>query len=185
VPSAVSNRYATALADTIASPGAGKPATDPQAVVSQLAEFNKFFSESSELRIVFSTPAVSADKKKAILAQVTAGMGFDPVTVNFLSVVIDHERMALLGEIAEAFQAILHERMGITVAEITTARPLEEAEKAALAGALGAKTGRQVRMNFSLDPNLIGGVVARIGSTIYDGSVRGSLVRLRGELAGE
>ncbi len=185
MPSAVSYRYATALADTIASPGSGKPARDPQPIAAQLAEFSTLFRENHELKIVFSTPAISTDKKKSILAQITAGMGLDPVTINFLSVVIDHERMSLLGDIVEAFQAILHERMGVAVAEITTARPLEEAEKESLAGALSAKTGKRVRMNFSLDPNLIGGVVARIGSTIYDGSVRGSLVRLRGELSGE
>ena len=182
MPSAVSFRYANALADIVAAPVSGKPAHDPQSIAGQLERFQSVFSQNHELRIVFSTPAVSGEKKKKILGQIAPSIELCPVAVNFLSVVIDHDRMALLGEIIEAFHAILNERLGVAVAEISSARPLEEAEKAALSGALNAKTGKQVRMNFSLDPKLIGGVVARIGSTIYDGSVRGSLDRLRAEL---
>jgi len=112
-------------------------------------------------------------------------MNIDAVTRNFLNVVIDHDRMELLDEIVEAYESLVNERLGITTADVITARPLGEAEKQDLAGALSAKTGKTVRMNFSLDPNLIGGVVARVGSTIYDGSVRGSLERLREQLTSE
>jgi F-type H+-transporting ATPase subunit delta len=182
MPSVVSFRYANALADIVATPVAGKPVHDPQAIAAQVERFHSVFLENSELRIVFSTPAVSAEKKKKILGQVAASLELGPVAVNFLSVIVDHNRMALLGEIIEALHASLNERLGVAVADISSARPLEEAEKTALSGALNAKTGKKVRMNFSLDPHLIGGVVARIGSTIYDGSVRGSLDRLRAEL---
>jgi F-type H+-transporting ATPase subunit delta len=182
MPSAVSFRYATALADTVESPGPGKPARDPQVIASQLAQFNALFNENHELRIVFSTPAVAAARKKAILAKLASELGLETVTANFLNVVIDHDRMGLVGEILEAYQSILNERLGIAVAQIASAHPLEEDEKQQLAGALSAKTGRQVTLNFSLDPRLIGGVVARIGSTVYDGSVRGYLDRLRAEL---
>jgi F-type H+-transporting ATPase subunit delta len=106
----------------------------------------------------------------------------DQLTKNFLNVVIQHDRMSLIGEIAAAFRTLLDERTGVAVAEITTARPLDDTEKQELAAALKARTGKQVRMNFALDPALIGGVTARIGSTIYDGSVRGQLARLRDEL---
>lgn len=185
MPSAVSFRYAAALADALAAPGAGKPAGDPERIAAQLEQFRQLFEENSELRIVFSTPAVSAEKKKMVLSKLAAEMGLDPVTANFLNVVMDHERMDLLGEVIEALQAILNERLGIVVADVTTARPLEEVEKQELATALSARTGKQVRMNFALDRDLIGGVVARIGSVIYDGSVRGYLSRLRSELTGE
>ena len=90
--------------------------------------------------------------------------------------------MIFLGEITEAFGALLDERLGVALAEITSARALDETEQKQLADALHAKTGKQVRMNFSLDRDLIGGIVARIGSTIYDGSVRGQLERIRGKL---
>ena len=181
MPSAVSFRYARALADTVGN----QAARDPQAIASQLEEFHALLSGSGELRILFSTPAVTAEKKKAVLAELAQAMGLEPVTRNFLNVVIDHDRMGLLGEIAEAFEALLNERLGIAVAEVTAARPLEEAEKQELTSALAAKTGKQIRLNFSLDPSLVGGIVARVGSTIYDGSVRGQLRRLRAELVGE
>jgi F-type H+-transporting ATPase subunit delta len=180
MPSAVSFRYAIALADSLSG-----SATDPQAIASQLKEFDTFLNESHELRIVFSTPAVSPEKKKAILADLAQTTRLDAVTRSFLKVVIDHDRMPLLGEIAEAFEALLNERLGIAVAEVTAARQLDEDEKHELAEALAAKTGKKVRMNFSLDPSLIGGLVARVGSTIYDGSVRGQLGRLRAKLVGE
>jgi F-type H+-transporting ATPase subunit delta len=143
------------------------------------------FAETPELQILFSTPAVSAEKKKAVLAKVGAQMALNPLTINFLSVVIDHERMSMLDEILEALQSVLNDRLGIAVAEITTARPLDDTEKSTLAGALGNKTGKKVEMKFALDPRLIGGVVARVGSTIYDGSVRGYLNRLRAELTSD
>ncbi|MBI2816828.1 MAG: ATP synthase F1 subunit delta [Acidobacteria bacterium] len=185
MPSAVSFRYASALADTLAAPGAGRPTFNPETIATQLEQFHQLLGESNELRIVFSTPAVSTDKKKAILAKLAPGAGLDSITANFLSVVIDHDRMGLLGEIIEAFQTILHERMGTAIAEVTTARPLEESEQKELTAALSAKTGKSIRLNLLLDPNLIGGVVARIGSVIYDGSIRGYLSRLRTELTSE
>ncbi len=182
MPSAVSSRYARALVDIVTGPAATEAGKDPKLVAMRLAEFHTLLAESSELRILFSTPAVAAAKKKAILAELALRLELDVLTKNFLNVLIDNDRMILLGEIAEAFDSLLDERLGVVLAEITTARTLEEAEQQQLAGALHAKTGKQVRMNFSLDPNLIGGIVARIGSTIYDGSVRGQLERIRGKL---
>jgi F-type H+-transporting ATPase subunit delta len=105
-----------------------------------------------------------------------------PHTLSFLLVVLQHDRMAHLAEIAEAFDSLLNERLGIVVAAVRSARPLEEPEKQELASALRARTGKQVEMTFTLDPGLIAGVVAQVGSTIYDGSVRGQLERLRIDL---
>ena len=124
-------------------------------------------------------------KKRAVLGELAARLELEPLTKNFLNVVIHHDRMNLLGEIAASFRMLLDERFGVTVAEVTAARTLEEGEKEELARALSARTGKQVRMTFSLDPTLIGGLLARIGSTIYDGSVRGQLERLRAGLVAE
>jgi len=112
-------------------------------------------------------------------------MGVHPLAQNFLAVVLEHDRFVLLGEIVEAFELLLNERMGIVVAEVSSARELGDAEKQALETALRQRTGKQVQMSYSLDPALIGGVTAQVGSTIYDGSVRGQLERLRAELAGQ
>lgn len=183
--SAVSLRYARALVDALLGQRPGLPASTAEVIPNQLEAFQSLLEENAELRILFSTPAISAVKKRIVLAELASRLGWEPMTRNFLNVVIQHDRMNLLGEIAAAFRALLDERMGITVAEITTARPLEEPEKKELETALHARTGRQVRLSFLLDPELIGGVTARVGSTIYDGSVRGQLERLRAGLMAE
>ena len=182
MPSAVSSRYARALVDIVTGPAATEAGKDPKAVAAQLAEFRTLLAENPELRILFSTPAVPAAKKKAVLNELAPRLELDSATRNFLNVLIDNDRMIFLGEITEAFGALLDERLGVALAEITSARALDETEQKQLADALRAKTGKQVRMNFSLDRDLIGGIVARIGSTIYDGSVRGQLERIRGKL---
>jgi F-type H+-transporting ATPase subunit delta len=163
--SAAANRYARALVDVVTAPGAA----NPQAVV-------------AELRILCATPAIPVAQKSAVIDKLAPLAGLSGVARNFLKVVLDHDRMGDLTEIIEGFEALLNEKLGIAIAEITSARPLDETEKTQLAAALKARTGRQVQVTYSQDPGLIAGVVARIGSTVYDGSVRGQLDRLRSEL---
>ena len=182
MPSTVSLRYARALVDVLLGQRPGVPAIPPEVIPNQLDAFDSLLQENAELRILFLTPAISAAKKRAVLAELAPRLELEPLTKNFLNVVIQHGRMNLLVEIAAAFRTLLDERMGIALAEITTARPLDQGEQQEMEGALRARTGQQVRMNFALDPNLIGGVLARVGSTIYDGSVRGQLDRLRAGL---
>jgi F-type H+-transporting ATPase subunit delta len=183
VPSAVSFRYARALVDVATEPG--KTQGDPQLLTAQLKEFAELLDANAELKILFETPAVAVAKKIAVLGEIAQKMGLQQVVQNFLSVVLEHERIGHLAEIIEAFEQLLNERLGIVVAEVSSASALAEAERKELEQALRARTGKQVRMNFSLDPALIGGVTAKVGSTIYDGSVRGRLERLRAELASQ
>ena len=183
MPSAVAFRYARALVDVVTAPGAVAAPRDPRVVASQLAEFEQLLQQNAELRILFTTPAIQVVKKNAVLGGIAPMLGLEPLTHRFLSVVLEHQRIPLLGEITEAYEFLLNERLGVVVAQVTSARPLGETEKQDLARALRTRTGKQVQMTFSLDPGLIGGVVAQVGSTIYDGSVRGQLDRLRAELA--
>jgi F-type H+-transporting ATPase subunit delta len=185
MPSAVAFRYARALVDVVTAPGAAAPPRDPRAVGSQLAEFEQVLRQNAELQILFATPAIPTAKKIAVLGSLAPMAGLEPLAQRFLSVVLQHERISLLAEITEAYQLALNERLGVVVAQVTSARPLGEAEKQQLSSALRARTGKQVQMTFALDPGLIGGVVAQVGSTIYDGSVRGHLERLRAELASQ
>jgi F-type H+-transporting ATPase subunit delta len=186
VPSAAAFRYARALVDVVTAPGvSGAQPTlqiDPQKVVEELKTFEKLLSDNPELRIVSATPAIPPERKRAVIDQIAPLAGLSNISRNFIKVVLDHERMGDLTEIIEGFQTLLNERLGIAVAEVTSARPLEEGEKILLASALKVRTGRQVQVSYSQDPSLIAGVVARIGSTVYDGSVRGQLERLRSEL---
>ena len=177
---AVAARYARALTDVVTRPGA--PET-PEAVERQLREFQAFVAESPELRTVLASPAVSAPRKKALLERLGARIGLSRVGRNFLFVLVDHRRIGLLGTILDAFRALVDERLGMVEAQVTAAAPLAEAERAELEAALGRLTGRRVRATYAVDPGLIGGAVTRIGSTIYDGSVREQLRLLRERLS--
>ena len=181
MPSALSFRYARALTDIVTTLGA-PAAADPKVITSQLTEFVDLIKGNSELAILFATPAVSTAKKTAVLGELSKSLSLAPLTKNFLTVVLQHERMDWLQEIVEAFNTSLDERLGVVLAEITSARTLEEKDQQELTEALSHRTGKQVKVRFALDPALIGGVTARVGSTIYDGSVRGQLDRLRNDL---
>ena len=185
MPSAVSFRYARALVDVVAGRSAASGGRDPRAITAQLREFEQLLEQNAELKVLFATPAVPVAKKRAVLASLAPIAGMEPVTQNFLTVLLQHDRIPLLGEMVEAFELLLNERLGVVVAQVTSARALDESERQELAGALRKRTGKQVQMNFALDPSLIGGVLAQVGSTIYDGSVRGQLERLKAELAGQ
>jgi F-type H+-transporting ATPase subunit delta len=182
MPSTVSLRYARALVDALTGQRVEVSPAALDQIPAQLDEFEALLRENQELRILFSTPAISTAKKRAVLAELASRLKLEQLTKNFLNVVIQHDRMNLIGEITAAFRTLLDERTGMAVAEVTTARPLDDAAREELAEALKARTGRHVRMKFALDPALIGGVTARVGSTIYDGSVRGQLERLRTDL---
>jgi F-type H+-transporting ATPase subunit delta len=178
MPSAASFRYARALVDVATEPGA----SDPKQVVAELRTFDSLLADNLELRILCATPAIPVEQKNSVMDQIAPRAGLSKISRNFLKVVLDHDRMGNLTEIIEGFETLLNEKLGIAVAEVTSARLLDEAERTQLASALKARTGRQVQISFSEDPGLIAGVVARIGSTVYDGSVRGQLDRLRSQL---
>ena len=125
MPSAVALRYARALADAALDRQAKQQMGDPRSLTAELTGFCALLEQTPELRILFSTPAIPTAKKKTVLADLAPLAGLSPLSRNFLSVVLDHDRMPLLREIAAAFEDILDERLGIIEAEITAARPLE------------------------------------------------------------
>ncbi|HXK02943.1 MAG TPA: ATP synthase F1 subunit delta, partial [Verrucomicrobiae bacterium] len=104
---------------------------------------------------------------------------------NFLFVLIDHRRVPELPAILQSFELTIDQRLGFARADVASARELTQAQRTALNAVLEQMTGKRVRMRFSVDQGLIGGVVARIGSTVYDGSVRGQLDSLGRRLASE
>ncbi len=179
---ALANRYARALVDVALKPGAVET---PQKIAAGLADFLSALGSSAELRGVLASPAVAPEKKRSVLAALGEKLELGRTTQNFLRVVVDRRRLSLLGEMVSAFQALLDERAGIVRAEVTAAQPVEEAQQAALAEKLSGVTGKRVLPQFAVDPALLGGAVARIGSTIYDGSVRGRLRTLGRKLATE
>jgi F-type H+-transporting ATPase subunit delta len=179
--SAVANRYARALVDVVMAPGS---ALKPEDAVGQLRAVDAIFQESLELRTAMLTPAIQNSRKRAVMAKLLERTGGSTLIRNFAYVLIDHRRIAIIGEIRQAFELQLDERLGFARAEVTSAAPLDERLSAGLESELSALTGKRMRLRFDVDPALLGGVVARIGSTVYDGSVRGELRELGRKLAG-
>lgn len=177
MPAAVANRYARALMDVVFPAGAA------DRTLAEMRKFREVLSESSELRLALETPAVPKARKLAVVTKLGAQLGLSREVANFLLVVADHRRFATLNEIIAAFERLVNERMGILKVDVTSALPLDDAQQTALANGIGAATGKKIGMHVTVDPALIGGVVARIGSDVYDGSVLGRLENLGKKLA--
>ncbi len=178
MPIAVASRYARALADVVGSRG------DYRAVERELADFAAAYQAGPGLREVFETPAVSLDGKIKVLDAILARMGASRITSNFLRVLVSHFRMPLLDEIREAFARIVNDRMGIVEVNVYSASALSEEARQTLRSQFQQVTQKQVEMDFHLRENLLGGILAQIRSTVYDGTVRGQLDRIREKLTG-
>jgi F-type H+-transporting ATPase subunit delta len=177
--SAVSNRYARALVDIVMAPGSP---LKPEDAVAQLRAVEETLAASAELRTALLTPAIPTSRKHAVMARVLEIVGGSQVIRNFVYVVIDHRRIGIIGDIRGAFELLLDERMGFVRAEVTSAVRLAQSRSASLESELSRLTGKRMRLRFDVDPELLGGALARIGSTVYDGSVRGELQQLRRRL---
>ena len=180
--SAVATRYANALADVVTAPGS---AVQPQDVLAELRGFEAALRSSPELSNALISPAVPPGRKRAVVGRIADTLELSRVARNLLFVLIDHRRIAALEGVLHSFEIIVDERLGFARADVTSARELTEAQRTALNARLERMTGKRIRMRFAVDASLIGGVVARIGSTVYDGSVRGQLGALGQRLATE
>lgn len=178
--SVVATRYAKALVDVVAAPGSK---VDPSVALAQLRSIESVFADSADLRNALLSPAVSPSRKRAVVASILRPLALHKQVLNFLFVVIDHRRVHEFSSITEAFEALLDERLGYVRADVTTARELTPDQTAILETEISRVAGKKAKLKFSTDPGLVAGVVARIGSTVYDGSVRGQLDRLRTKLA--
>jgi F-type H+-transporting ATPase subunit delta len=174
----VTSRYARALADVVV-----ERKLDAAKTIEQLDALAAALAMSPELRNVWDNPAVGAAQKRKVLDVLAGKLGAGKEVRNFLAVLIDNRRIAILPEIARQVRAELYERMGIAEAEVTTLRELAPEEKRALEAQLARLTGKQVRARYATDKNILGGAVVRVGSTIYDGSVKGQLQRLKQALS--
>lgn len=178
--SAVAFRYARAFADVVMAPGSP---LQPADAVSQLRDIRSVTDASSDLRHALRSPAVRTSQKRAVIGRFADELGLARLTRNFLFVLIDHHRIADLADVCEAFETEIDLRLGFVRAEVLSAQPLDPRQTAALEAGLTQLTGKQIRARFQVDESLIGGVIARIGSTVYDGSIRGQLDNLRRQIA--
>ncbi|HET9803497.1 MAG TPA: ATP synthase F1 subunit delta [Candidatus Acidoferrum sp.] len=172
-------QYANALADVALQQDAAEPVTK------QLNDFANAYAESAELRNFLASPAVTTKEKHAVTEKLSARLGASKILRNFLFLVIDHRRTLMIPELAEAFQAVIRERQGVAEAEVTSATEMSAAQKKSLGQSLEKKTGKKIEAKYSVDAKLLGGVVVRIGDTVYDGSLRHRLNEMRALLAAE
>ncbi len=175
----LADRYASALADVALAENAADK------IRAELADFMALLRESPQLGTLLSSPAVPRAGKRAVAEALVSQLKSSRTLRNFLLVVLDHRRTRLLPEIQQALDRQLDERLGLTRADVTSASTLSPDDQARLRGALEKITAGRVEAEYRVDPNLIAGAVVRIGSTIYDGSVRTRLERLRHELASQ
>jgi F-type H+-transporting ATPase subunit delta len=173
----VARRYAGALFEVAQKAGSADRAGQ------DLADLARLFRDHAELRHVVASPTIPASVKKAIFAAIMDAAGLASAEVRRLvTMLADRDRLSLLPPVADAFADRLDDAKRIAQADVVTAVPLTPATRAALAEALGRASGKTVTITERVDPAIIGGVVARIGTFVYDASVAGQLARLQEKL---
>jgi F-type H+-transporting ATPase subunit delta len=171
------SRYARAFAESVEA-----AKLDLNDVNRQLDDFLGSWNESPELRQFFQSPVFPAEQKVAVLDKLNEKLGLAPLVRNFLAVMISHDRIGAVSEVIDAFRDELEGDQGIYEVEIVSARPLGDDEKRTLESQVGQVAGGQVKAHYRQDEGLLGGAIVTIGSTVYDGSVRGRLQRLKDQL---
>ena len=172
----VARRYATALADVVIKTG------ETEIVRNELGQFQHLMTESPQLGGVFRNPAVPYEQKNRLLETLLARTKPVKTTANFLRILLKNARLGDLNAVASRFAHVLEERAGMVSADVTTAQPLSTDQQTVLQTKLQSITGKKVNLNFKIDPEIIGGVVTRIGSTVYDGSVKNQLEQFREQM---
>jgi F-type H+-transporting ATPase subunit delta len=172
----IANRYARALADVVVE------RHETNEVAKELIDFERMMSKNPQLLDVFASPVIAAGRKRAVLDELLSRISLRQTTANFLRLLLNNSRLQDLDQMLNALSRELDSRMNIVSAEVTTAREIGQQEKATLQSQLKAATGKEVRLQFRTDPAIIGGVVARIGSLVYDGSIKNQLAQMKRRL---
>jgi F-type H+-transporting ATPase subunit delta len=170
-------RYARALADVVLS--SRVPADQVNA---QLGDFLATLKESADLRQALFNPALAADVRVKVIDALVPRLHLSQEVRNFLAVLLRHERMSSVEDIVAEFRAEMNRRQRISEIEVISARRLDQDERYQMEQQVARLAGTEVRAHFREDRGLIGGAIVKIGSTIYDGSVRGRLDRMKQEL---
>jgi F-type H+-transporting ATPase subunit delta len=155
---------------------------DAAAALSQLRDFAATFAGSADLREVLMDPSIPKEQKLKLLDAIGGKIGMFPQVRNFVAVITEHDRLHELNEIIAEYASAADEQSGIADAEITTALPLNDQDRIQLETEVGKLAGGSVRAVYLQDKTLLGGVIVKLGSTVYDGSVRGQLAQLKQRL---
>ena len=171
--------YARAFADVVMT---ARNQLDPARALQELHSVDALLKESDQLRRVLENPSIPGDRKRAVLDAITARLGTTRQVRNFVAVLTDNRRLPLFSEILKQVEQELNDRQGFAEAQVSTARPLGDPEKRMLEAEITRLTGKKVRARYEQDASLLGGAVVQVGSTIYDGSVKGQLEKIREQL---
>ena len=169
-------RYARALLDVVIKEG------NPEQVEQELSAFAGLFAGNPELQKALTNPAVPVTAKRGVVEALVARAKPSPALGKLMLMLADRERLALLPDLAAVYRERLMEHRQVISAEVTTAVPLSADRVAQFEKRIAAATGRRVTMTASVDPSLIGGAVARVGSIVYDGSIATQLSKMRERL---
>lgn len=175
--SAITSRYARAFAEVVLD-----LRMEPGQALQELNALAGLIKSSAELRNVLENPSVAHKQKLGLLDAIVARLGASRSLRNFAAVLIDQHRIGQIEDIAREFQHELNQRLGIAEAQVNSARELSHEEKQLLERKIAGITGKVIHATYSRDASLLGGAVVRIGSTIYDGSVRGRLRKMKEDL---
>jgi F-type H+-transporting ATPase subunit delta len=173
-------RYARALVDV-----ALKEHADLSEIETQLADFVALLSSHQNLEQALLNPAVPAPRKRAAVAELTAQAKLSPILSKLLVLLAERDRLVLLPELLNTYRERIQTLQNIVRAEVTTAEPLAPERTRDIERRLANATGRTVQLSTRVDPAIVGGIVTRIGSTVYDGSVTNHLRRMKQRLLSE
>ena len=176
--SVAANRYARALIDVLYPEKA-------ETGLRQLRDVLSLLNDQQAARRFLENPTIAGERRKRLLKEIFDALSLDRRVANFIDILVDRDRLPILEEIIQAYQQLLDERLGIVRARVTAAYSLNHSEQQELVAKLQQATGKQIRMEVSVDPSLIGGLIAQVGSTIYDGSVRQQLEAFKTRLVEE
>ena len=172
----IARRYSAALGDVVLETG------EKDTIKSELAGWTEILGGSSDLQTVFSNPAITRASKEKVLDGLIAKVKPSRATANFLKILLHNGRLGEIANINDRFESVLEERSGVVAAEITSARELPDDARAEFAKNLERLTGKKVRIDYEVNKDIIGGVVTRIGSTVYDSSVKTKLENLKEQM---
>jgi F-type H+-transporting ATPase subunit delta len=173
----VVSTYARAFADVVI---ANK--LDPARTLAEVQQISALVRDSKQLREVWETPSITAEQKRAVLDAIVKRARISPMVRNFIAILIDKRRMKFLDDIVVQLGHELNQRLGFAEAEITATRELSADERSALEADLARAVGKKIRARYAEDRAILGGAIARVGSTVYDGSVKGQLEKIRQQL---
>ena len=151
----------------------------------QLQRFAALLKDQPGARIFLENPTMAGERRNRMLKEISDALSLDRRVANFVNILAERNRLPALDEIIQEYQRLLDEKTGIVRARVTSAGTLDPAQQRELVNKLEQVTGKQVRMEVAVDPSLIGGVIAQVGSTVFDGSVRQQLQAFKNRLVEE